>query len=382
MAVRGSKWISGWMLGSACWAIQAQEVFDARDLLERKEVDGDVIYIGDSLKLDANDRLVFDEPARVYLDDLKMEPLSVIDSQGNDLELLIGGQFDTDKGMFDVSPDIFQDTSGANGQDGEDGSKAADGLKGSAGAHGSDASDATDGVDGASISVIVPKVLGDVILISRGGDGGRGGRGGNGGNGGQGLSGMDARVLYNFKGMSGLPIDTLIGIGTSIGVPVVGQVLAILSLFNGLTIGDGFDGFDGGAGGNAGKGGNGGNGGNAGEIELIYASKIQGARIYVDARGGRGGAGGPAGVPGVGGPGGVGGKAGDIWARDGKPGNAGATGAVAQAGSPGAAGKSGKVRVVETGDESWLKCYVRYRQLIDLGMDRSDALQILRSCPQ
>jgi len=360
--------------------VHAEETINARDVFDRREVNGEVVYIGDQFKLDRNDRLIFDEPARVYLNKLEMDPLSIIDTEGNDLELLIDGQFDSDKGIFDVSPDIMQNTSGSDGQEGSNGEKAADGLKGSGGSHGSDATAGSDGADGAEITLIVPKLEGDIILISRGGHGGRGGKGGSGGNGGVGFSGMDARVLFNFKGMSGLPIDTLIGIGTSIGIPVVGQVLAILQIFNGLKIGDGFDGFEGGTGGSAGKGGAGGVGGHAGNVELIYASKVKAAKIFVDTKGGRGGAGGAAGVPGTGGSGGVGGAAGDVWARDGKPGKAGAIGNVAESGRSGLAGKSGKVKVVETGDESWLRCYVRYRQVIDLGMDRSDALEVLRSC--
>jgi hypothetical protein len=378
--------MAGWMLVgfgvSTPGLAQSTQIIEARKIFERRESQGEVIYFGEDLKLNSNDRLVFDEPARVYLNDVELDPVSTIDSQGHDLEILVDGSFESDRGVFDVSPDIMQNTSGQDGQDGSSGEKATDGLKGSAGAHGSDASAGTDGSSGADIFVIVPQLQGDVILISRGGNGGRGGKGGSGGQGGQGLSGMDARVLFNFRGMSGLPIDTLLGIGASIGIPVVGQVLAVLQIFNGLKMGDGFDGFDGGAGGAAGRGGDGGQGGDAGNIELVFASKAKESRIFVDARGGRGGAGGAAGVPGAGGPGGVGGKAGDIWARDGKPGNAGATGARSESGRAGLAGKSGKVKVVETGDAVWLRCYVRYRQMIDLGMDREDALEILRICAQ
>ncbi len=161
-------------LSTQCLAAYADNIIEARDIFERREVGEDIIYIGEDIKLDPKDRLVFDEPARVYLKDLEMDPTSTIDSQGNDLEVLIEGKFDSDKGVFDVSPDMMQNTSGEDGQDGQSGEKAADGLKGSAGSHGSDATDGSDGSSGADIYVVVPKVEGDVILLSRGGNGGRG----------------------------------------------------------------------------------------------------------------------------------------------------------------------------------------------------------------
>lgn len=361
-------------------ALSAQSLRYAKNVLDRREIDGEVIYIGESLKLNKNEKLIFEEPARVYLKDLELEEFSEINSQGNPLEFLVE-DFKSNLGVVNVSP-LIQETSGADGQDGEHGSKGLNGLKGTAGAHGVDGSDGSDGGDAAPISIITPYLRGDVVLIAKGGNGGRGGNGGDGGNGGAGLSGQDARVLYRFRGMDHLPIEALIKIGAAIGVPVVGEVLVILQLFNGLTIGDGFDGFDGGDGGNAGRGGNGGNGGNGGSIELVYAARLADGKIYVNTRGGAGGAGGRSGAPGIGGPGGAGGKAGDIWGRDGYPGKPGALGLSAPAGVAGRPGKSGSIRVIETGDAQWLKCYIQYRQVLDLSGDSQLASFILRSCLQ
>jgi hypothetical protein len=237
-----------------------------------------------------------------------------------------------------------------------------------------------DGGDGASISIITPVLRGNVTLITKGGNGGRGGNGGDGGNGGAGLSGMDARTLYNFRGLSNLPIDSLLSLGSAIGIPYVGQVLAVLMIFNGLRIGDGFDGFNGGNGGKGGDAGKGGNGGNGGDVELIFGQQVDGSKILVNTRGGRGGAAGRAGIGGIGGPGGAGGQRGDLWSREGKPGKSGIVGSMgltAQAGTP---GKSGKVKAIETGDPEWVKCYVRYRQALDLGEDREFARELLRAC--
>lgn len=370
------------LAGLSLHQLQAQEPKTniATDVLDRREVDGKAVYFADDVSLGENDRLVFDEASTVHVKNLKMGEYSVIDSQGNDLEILVEEDVESDKGFLDVSAEFYKDTSGADGQNGGDGKKAQDGLKGSAGAHGSDASDGTDGVDGAKVSLIVPKLRGDVIFITKGGNGGTGGNGGDGGRGGVGFSGEDARILLDIEALDALDTGGLLEIGAAIGVPYVGQVLAIISFFNGISIGDGFDGYDGGAGGDAGNGGHGGDGGDGGPVELIYASKSEDSKIYVNTRGGSGGAGGVAGVPGVGGPGGLGGKAGDIWAKDGAPGKAGPTGQTAQRGEAGEPGLAGEVKVIETGDELWLRCYVRYRSLIDFGADREDALNILTAC--
>jgi hypothetical protein len=353
----------------------------AKDVLYRIEADGQAVYFGESLKLAEYESLEFDEAARLYVGDLELDRHAFIDSQGFPLEVLIENSLKTDRAGFSVAPTEI-DASGEDGASGESGQKALDALKGAAGAHGSDGSHGSAGSNASDIFLLTPYLSGDVVLVARGGRGGQGGNGGSGGSGGAGLSGVDARVLFNFKGLSNLPIDSLLSLGAQLGIPVVGQVAAILSFFNGLKIGDGFDGFDGGAGGNAGLGGDGGNGGNGGNIELYFARRDKNARILVNTRAGAGGSGGRAGVPGVGGAGGAGGKAGDIWARDGLPGQAGAMGLAASAGNPGKPGKAGSIRAIETGDEVWLRCYVRYRQLIDLGMDSKAAAEILFKCSQ
>lgn len=368
------------LLGLGSFAVFAQNQ-KAKDLFYRVESEGQAVYFADRIDLDENEVLEFDEPARVYVKDLDLKKNSMIDSQGYPLEVLIEDSIKADRSGLSVAPYEI-DSSGQDGADGEDGQKALDALKGAAGAHGSDASHGSHGSDAADIFLLTPHLSGDLILIARGGRGGRGGNGGSGGNGGVGLSGMDARILFDFKGLDNLPIDSLLALGAQLGIPVVGQVFAVLSFFNGLQIGDGFDGFDGGAGGNAGRGGDGGNGGNGGKIELFFAHKEKEARIFVSTRAGSGGAGGRAGVPGVGGPGGAGGKAGDIWARDGLPGDAGEMGRAASSGKAGEPGKPGSIRAIETGDEVWLKCYVRYRQLIDLGMDPEAAAEILARCSE
>lgn len=351
------------------------------DIFERHEnAAGEVIFVGDNLRLKENDKLLIEEDARIYLDRIDLDEGSKIDASGQDLELYVEEEVSGDLGVFDISADLDIDTSGNNGENGDDGVKALDGLKGSSGAHGSDATDGTNGADADQILVITPRIKGDVILMARGGDGGRGGLGGDGGRGGAGLSGEDARVLFRFDALNNTGVDGLLDLGATIGIPYVGQVLAVLKIFNGITIGDGFDGYDGGDGGDAGHGGHGGDGGKGGKIELIFASKDEGSRIYVSTRGGRGGPGGAAGAPGVAGPGGKGGEAGDIWARDGRSGDPGQTGAKAESGSAGQSGQSGSVKVIETGDEEWLKCYIRYRQSIDLGVPSDLAYDILRHC--
>lgn len=357
----------------------------ASDVLDRVPAqDGDsvdAIYWGDSLNLNEGEKIIFNEPARVYVDDLNMGAQSWVDSQGNPIEFFVKDGVDSAGGLINVTPDGRNyDTSGQDGQDGVDGEKAMDGLKGSSGAHGSDGTNATNGVSANDILIMAAELKGDIYLLARGGAGGRGGNGGDGGRGGAGLSGQDARVLYNFKGIDGLPIDTLLGIGTSIGVPYVGQVLAILSLFNGLTIGDGFDGFDGGAGGDAGHGGNGGNGGDGGNINVVIAKRDPSAKLYVNTQGGRAGVGGRSGVPGAGGQGGLGGQAGDIWGRDGNPGNPGATGAKGVSGTSGTSGRSGKISWIETPDQKWFQCYLSYRQIIDTSGDYSFAKEVLKAC--
>lgn len=361
--------------------LSAQNIREVDQIFERHENAEGVVYLADQLELKENEKVIFEEDAKVYLKNLKMDRYSALDAQGNDLKIYVEESIESDRGILNVSADSqILDTSGLDGPDGADGKKALDGLRGTHGAHGSDASDGADGVSANSISLITPKLRGDVILLARGGNGGAGGAGGDGGFGGQGLGAADARVLYRFRGMENLGITTLLEIGSAIGVPVVGQVLAVLSLFNGITIGDGFDGFDGGNGGNAGRGGDGGDGGDGGHVELIYAERTDSSRIFVNTRGGVGGAGGAAGLPGRGGRGGEGGKAGDLWGRDGMPGNPGAIGARAGAGQPGAAGKPGKVEVIETGDVEWLRCYIRYRQTLDLTNDQDLAREILGQC--
>jgi hypothetical protein len=361
-------------------AVHADDVVRATDIMDRRVRDGKAVYFADEINIPANQTMVIDEPATIYTHSLKLEKNAVIDSTGHKLEMRVEDLVDSDSGILDVSYEVNQDASGQDGPSGVDGSKAADALKGGTGASGSNATSGVDGGDGASISIITPYLKGNVILVTRGGDGGRGGNGGDGGRGGKGFSGMDARILYHFKGMDGLPIDTLLGIGTMIGIPYVGQVLAILSIFNGIKIGDGFDGFDGGRGGHGGNAGNGGNGGSGGPIELVYGKQIEGTKIFVNTRGGKGAAGGRAGLGGVGGEGGEGGQHGDIWARDGKPGKTGLPGDRGLDGLTGRPGKAGAIKVTETSDPQWLTCYVRYKQLLDLGEDREFARDQLMLC--
>ena len=57
-------------------------------------------------------------------------------------------------------------------------------------------------------------------------------------------------------------------------------------------------------------------------------------------------------------------------------------GLAASSGKAGEPGKPGSIRAIETGDEVWLRCYVRYRQLIDLGMDPQAAAEILARCSE
>lgn len=368
-------------MGSLKAQSQETRILTPDDIFERHQnASGEVFFIGENLRLKQNDKLLIEEDARIYLDRVELDEGSKIDATGRDLELFVRDEFKGDLGVLDISSDLRIDTSGLPGESGEDGVKALDGLRGSAGAHGSDGSDGADGSHADKILVITPQLKGDVILLARGGNGGSGGHGGSGGRGGAGLSGEDARVLFRFQALGNTGVEDLLGLGSLIGIPYVGQVLAVLKIFNGIKIGDGFDGYDGGDGGDAGRGGHGGSGGNGGRIELIFAHKDPQSRIYVSTVGGRAGAGGVAGAPGVGGPGGLGGKAGDIWARDGRAGKPGAVGARAESGRPGRPGQSGSVRVVETGDAEWLKCYVRYRQAIDLGVPSDLANDILRNC--
>lgn len=384
MGVFKAATISFLALSTSSVFSQDIDVKFATDIFGRKDSQDDqvdAIYWADQVKLDKNQKLIFKESARVYVKDLELEDLAVIESEGNDLEIYVENEMDLERGVFQISPDAdVRNTSGQDGQNGEHGEKALDGLKGTAGSHGADGSDGSDGADAKSITIITPVIRGDLILLARGGSGGRGGNGGHGGKGGAGLSGQDARVLYNFRGMSGLSTDTLLGIGSAIGVPYVGQVLAVMSLFNGLTIGDGFDGFDGGAGGDAGSAGNGGNGGNGGDIKVIYGVREGPGRTLYSTRGGVGGAGGSAGVAGVGGTGGAGGQAGDIWGRDGNPGRPGELGQRGHSGLPGQSGDSGSIYVAESGDQKWLGCYVRYKTILDVMEDREFAKQALQSC--
>lgn len=355
-------------------------VYQAREVLPRIEnPDGEAVYITDDLELLENEVLEFDEPAKLHVKDLKLEKGSSLKNEGNDLEIFSETDLDSNRGAIQSSAE-YRIEGGADGEDADDGQKAEDALRGGHGGHGGDAPDGVDGGHGSTISIVTPEIKGDLILVSRGGDGGRGGRGGNGGNGGVGFSGADARVLYNFKGLDNYSTDMLIQIGAMIGVPVVGQVLAILQIFNGLQIGDGFDGYDGGRGGNAGHGGNGGNGGDAGDIKVIFGVKDPKARFFGSARGGLGGVGGPAGIPGKGGPGGLGGKAGGLWSRDGEPGKPGASGDVAFAGEAGRPGKAGRVQILQTGDPDWVRCFVRYEVMVDRGMDPVLALDFLERC--
>lgn len=368
------------LVAGATGTVNAQEAIHATDIMNRREVDNRAVYFADEIKLEKNQTIVVDEPATIYTNRLKMDPGSFIDTLGNDLDVLVIDEVESDGGMIDVSYEVNHDTSGQDGPSGVDGVKAMDALKGGAGVDGSSASSGVNGGDAASISIITPVLKGNVTLMARGGNGGKGGNGGDGGRGGDGLSGMDARTLYNFKGLTNLPIDTLIGIGTTIGVPYVGAVLVILQIFNGLRIGDGFDGFDGGKGGNGGAAGAGGNGGNGGDIELIFGEQIKGTKILVSTRGGYAGSAGRPGIGGVGGVGGAGGQRGDLWSREGKPGKSGAAGLMGTTALAGVPGKSGKVKAIETGDPEWVKCYVRYRQVLDLSDDRELAKEILRSC--
>jgi hypothetical protein len=355
-------------------------VYDAREVLVRSEnMQGQGVYSIDTLDLLPGEVIEFDEPAKLHVKELKLGQNAGLHNRGYPLDVLVEDKASSDKGQFQTQA-FIQIEAGADGESGEDGEKAQDGLRGSSGGHGADAADGADGGHGNSISIITPHLAGDVILVTRGGDGGRGGRGGNGGNGGVGFSGADARVLYNFRGLDNYSIDMLLEIGALIGVPVVGQVFAILQIFNGLQIGDGFDGYNGGHGGDAGKGGHGGNGGDAGNIRVIFGSRDPNTRFLGNARGGLGGVGGPAGISGMGGPGGLGGKAGGLWSRDGKPGEAGERGAVAMAGEAGLVGKAGRVQIHQTGDPSYIRCFVVYERLIDVGTDPSVALDFLLRC--
>lgn len=361
--------------------LEAQTIqIPASSVMQRRVVKNKAVYFADEVTLQPHQELVFDEPATVFVDSLDLQKNSRIDTNGNKLELFIEEEFDADQATIDVSEDANYDTSGADGDHGVDGSKAADALKGGAGAAGAHASHGVHGGDAEPITVISPIIRGNIILLARGGNGGSGGNGGEGGKGGEGFSGMDARTLYYFRGMENLGIDQLLNIGTMIGVPYVGQVLAILSIFNGIRIGDGFDGFDGGAGGAGGNAGNGGNGGHGGAIELIFGKQVDGTKILVSTRGGKGGAAGRPGTGGVGGAGGVGGQRGDIWSREGKPGNSGAPGAMGLAGLSGTSGRSGKIKAIQTDDPHWVKCYVQYREILDLDDDREFAREMFRMC--
>lgn len=373
----------GIILTALCaFSLSAHEVNEQRAIerLERREVDGRAVYFADDIELEQKESLIFEEDATVYARKLKLNNGSKVDSLGHDLKFMVVDEVDADGGQFDTSFEVYQDTSGQDGDIGENGIKALDALKGAPGVAGTDGLGGGDGGDGADISILSPVIRGNITLITRGGNGGRGGHGGNGGRGGDGFSGMDARTLYYFRGLENIPMDTLIGLGTSLGVPYVGQVLLILQIFNGIRIGDGFDGFDGGKGGEGGHGGRGGNGGHGGNIELIFGSQVQGSKIYVSTRGGKGGAAGLGGLGGVGGVGGAGGQRGDIWAREGAPGKSGAAGIAGMAGSPGVPGKSGTIKAVETGDPEWVSCYVRYRLAIDSGVPKDLASEILKSC--
>ncbi len=358
---------------------QTIESVPATSVFQRRVVKNKAIYFADDVTIKENQEVVFDEPATVFVDSLDLQKNSRIDTNGNKLDLLVQDELDSVGATIDVSEANY-DTSGADGVDGVTGNKAADALKGGAGAAGAHASHGSHGADANGITVISPIIKGDIILLARGGNGGNGGSGGEGGKGGEGFSGMDARTLYYFRGLDNLPIPTLIELGAMIGVPYVGQVLAILSIFNGIRIGDGFDGFDGGAGGAGGNAGNGGNGGQGGNIELIFGSQLDGNKILVSTRGGRGGVAGRPGTGGVGGAGGVGGQRGDIWAREGRPGHSGTPGAMGAQGTVGTSGKSGKVKATQTGDPHWVKCYVEYRELIDLNDDRELAREMFRMC--
>lgn len=377
MGLRGLV-ILGLFLGSSLLEAQSK-VYQAEEIFPRVMVDDHAVYMLESVELYENETVVFSEPSRVFVQDLKFHPNAGFFIDGSEIDLMVSGKLESEGGGIQARSSIRSEA-GADGDVGVDGEKAQDGLRGSAGSHGSNATDGGHGGHGSSIRITNPHLSGDLILITRGGDGGHGGRGGSGGKGGVGFSGEDARILYEFRGLDSYPLDMLVDIGMMIGVPVVGQVLAIMKIFNGLRIGDGFDGYDGGAGGNAGNGGSGGDGGDAGDIFVMIGKRDPQTEIRVNARGGLGGVGGPAGVPGVGGPGGEGGRAGGLWSKNGKPGKAGATGEPGLRGERGMPGQAGRVALHETGSPKFVECYISFERMRDLGVDDSVAVDFFLRC--
>jgi hypothetical protein len=359
-----------------------KKVIPAREALYRKESSNSSlpVYFMDELKLKSSETLVFDEPARVYTNKLNLQKNSIIDTLGHDVELFVVDEVVTDGSVVDSSCESICVVAGADGDAGFSGTKGFDGLKGGAGTAGSPGSDGVHGGDGGSITIMAPEIQGDIVLVTRGGDGGRGGHGGSGGHGGAGFSGMDARTLYHFRGLDNLPAESLVEIGSLIGVPSVGAVLVILKLFNGLRIGDGFDGFDGGRGGNGGDAGRGGDGGQGGSIDLIFGRQMNSGKIFVNARGGAGGVAGVPGLGGVGGVGGAGGERGDLWSREGKPGLSGEAGNLGSRAVAGQPGLPGKVRLVKTGDPEWISCLIRAQEIMDRFNDSQLARDVLMRC--
>lgn len=372
----------GLLISFVVFAEPSTDVIVARDRLETYSGKSGAVFVADEIHLQANQTLRFNEPATLYVKKLSLENTSKIEDPGHRLNVMVMKELQSDEGSLDISFDNLQNTSGADGQNGMDGLKAMDALKGGSGVAGSNGTSGTNGGDGRSITIIAPYLRGNVRLITRGGHGGNGGSGGSGGSGGAGLGGSDARTLYYFKYLDTQSPTQLLQLGGLIGIPYLGQVLAVLAIFNGVKIGDGFDGYNGGNGGLGGDGGSGGNGGNGGDIRLVFGQQVLGSKILSETQGGRGGLGGRAGHGGIGGPGGEGGHRGDIWAREGRPGASGLAGSNGADGRPGLPGKSGNIRISETNDPAWVSCYVKYRELMDIGEDPSFAQEALRTCPR
>jgi len=353
----------------------------ASTVMPKKTVNGGAVYFADSLDVPKGTTLEFTEPSTVIAGKVNLHPGSQLFTHGNSLQIVALEQFCADQSSINVAQSTTILTpKGSDGPKGPDGHKAMDALKGATGGPGTDAGDGVAGGDGQAVQIIAPVICGNLSIVTTGGTGGDGGNAGNGGSGGKGFSGSDARTLYYFRNLDNIPMDTLLKLGISIGVPYVGEVLAILSIFNGMKIGDGFDGFNGGSGGKGGKGGNGGHGGSGGAVHIMFGVQVAGTSMMAYTQGGAGGAAGAGGLGGAAGEGGDGGHRGDLWSRDGKPGKPGKPGESGAPGQPGAPGKTGEVYWDDTGDPHWVYCFGKYQELIKSGEDRDFARQFLLAC--
>ena len=95
-------------------AFSQSEIILATDVFDRRENDkGEAVYITKKLSLESNQKLVFDEPANVHIEELDLGEGSVIDSLGNDLDIFISDEIISDNGVIDVSFDDEYDSGGA-----------------------------------------------------------------------------------------------------------------------------------------------------------------------------------------------------------------------------------------------------------------------------